>query len=116
MRKGMKASFHHVLVETVVAHRLDQIDDVLHLARIDEAQAVHIPAHGITDLLGPPVVVLTEADNAPFELGGGFGHGQGDGMTWVFVHQKARSPTESTLQHEKITDRFKASSVPRVGG
>ena len=45
-----------------------------HLAGVDDAEAIDIPADGIADLVHPPVVVFTESNNAPIESSGGFCH------------------------------------------
>ena len=50
--------------------------EVLHLARVDDAQAVDVPAHGVARFGDPPVVILAEADDAPFERFDCFGHGR----------------------------------------
>ena len=60
--------------QPVVAQPVEQIEDVGHLARIDDAQRVEIPAHGIADFLDPPVHVFAEADDAPSQLRRGFAH------------------------------------------
>ena len=72
--EGDERALEHVLVEAVVAQRVDQLDEVGDLARIDDAQAVDIPAHGVAGFVDPPVVVLAEPDDAPFEGRSSFGH------------------------------------------
>jgi hypothetical protein len=44
--EGDEGGFEDVLVETVVAQRIHELDEVADLARIDDAQAVDIPPHG----------------------------------------------------------------------
>ena len=65
-----EGSFHQILVKSVVAQRIDQFDDVLDLAGINDAEAVNIPAHRVADFFDPPVVVFAKSDNAPFKLRG----------------------------------------------
>ena len=61
-------------VEAEFAQRVDQLDDVVDLARIDDAEAVDVPVDGIADLVDPPVVVFAEPHYAPFKLGRAFRH------------------------------------------
>jgi hypothetical protein len=71
---------------------------MLDLTRIDDAQAVDIPTDRVADFLDPPVVIVTQTDNAPFELGSGSGHGLEEKITGVLVHQEAALTTKSTPQ------------------
>ena len=41
---------------------------------IDDAESVDVPADRVADFVDPPVVVLTETDDAPVESLRGFGH------------------------------------------
>ncbi|MBM3854863.1 MAG: hypothetical protein FJ399_17215, partial [Verrucomicrobia bacterium] len=74
--EGNKGGLEHVLIETVVAQRLDQFDQMLQLARIDDTQAIDIPADGIAGLGHPPVMIFAETNNTPVESGNSFGHGR----------------------------------------
>ena len=62
-----ESPLHDVLVETVVAQRIDEVDEVSELARVDDAEAVDIPADWIAGFGDPPVVIFAEADDAPIE-------------------------------------------------
>ena len=75
--EGDERGLEEVLVEAVVAQRVDELDQVRDLARVDDAEAVHVPAHRIARLGDPPVVVFTETNDAPFERGSGLCHGFG---------------------------------------
>ena len=114
--EGEKRPLHDILVKAIIAHRLDEIDDVLHLARIDEAQAVHVPAHGITDFFDPPVVVFAEADDAPFKLGSGFGHKQEERSAIGFRAPKSPLDDGVNPAARKKTVLALRTSFPRVLG
>ena len=55
-----------VLVEAVVAESVHELDQVRDLPRVNDAQAVHVPANGVARLGDPPVVVFAESYDAPF--------------------------------------------------
>ena len=40
---------------------------MLELARIDDAQSVHVPPHGIAGFCDPPVMIFAETNNGPVE-------------------------------------------------
>jgi hypothetical protein len=44
------------------------------LARIDDAEAVDIPPHGIGGLIDPPIMVVTDTNVTPAESRSCFGH------------------------------------------
>ena len=44
------------------------------LAGVDDAQTVNVPAHGVADLMDPPIMVVAESDVAPVENARGFCH------------------------------------------
>ncbi len=73
--EGDEGRLEQVLVEAVVAQRVDELDQMGDLAGVDDAQAVDIPAHGVARLADPPVVVFAEPDDAPIESGSGLCHG-----------------------------------------
>ena len=58
-------SLEKVLVETVVAQRVDEFDQMRHLARIDDAETVDVPADGVARFGDPPVVIFAEPHDAP---------------------------------------------------
>jgi hypothetical protein len=65
--KRNEGRLEDVLIETVVAQRIDQLDEMLDLTRIDDAEPVHIPADRIARFSDPPIVVVSETNNAPVE-------------------------------------------------
>ena len=72
--EGDEGGLEHVLIEAVVAQRIDEFEQMGDLTRIDDAQAVGVPPHGVADFLDPPVVIFAEAHDAPFKNRRGFGH------------------------------------------
>src|SRR5271165_23804 len=72
--EGDECGLEQVLVEAVVAKRVHELDQVRDLPRVDNAQAVHVPAHGVARLENPPVVVFAESYYAPFQGGCGLSH------------------------------------------
>ena len=62
-----EGSFEDILIEAVVAERIDEFDEVSELAGIDDAEAVDIPADGVAGFGDPPVVVVAETNDAPVE-------------------------------------------------
>jgi hypothetical protein len=83
--EGNERGLEDVLIETVVAQRLDEFNQVLHLARIDDAETVHIPTDRIARFGDPPILVVGETNDAPVESGNSFGHGKGEG--WIFAQR-----------------------------
>jgi len=75
--EGDEGRLEQVLVEAVVAQRIDELRQVRELARIDDAEAVHVPAHGVAGFGDPPIMVVAETNDAPVESGSSFGHESG---------------------------------------
>ena len=88
--EGDEGALKDIGVEAVFAQRFDELDDMVDLAGVDDAQAIDVPMHGITDLADPPVVVFAEPDYAPFELRSAFRH-------WVVADFAARKGGHSAL-------------------
>ena len=97
--EGDEGPLHHVLVEAVVAQRVHQLDEVGQLPGIDNAEAVDVPTHGVARLGDPPVMIVTESDDAPFERGSSFGHRRGEREG--FLAQRARGDLKN--KHKRIT-------------
>jgi hypothetical protein len=64
MRKRMKAASKDILIETVVAQRIHELDEVLRAGGINDTQPVHIPSHRVAGFGDPPIVVVAEANDA----------------------------------------------------
>ena len=72
--EGNAGAFEDVGIKAVFAQRLDQLDEMIDLTRINDAEPVDVPVDGVADLIDPPVVVFAETDYAPFELWSSFRH------------------------------------------
>ena len=56
--EGDERRLEEVLLETIVAQGVHELDEVGHLAGVDDAEAVDVPAHRVARLAHPPVVVF----------------------------------------------------------
>ena len=63
-----------------VSERIDELDQVLDLTRIDDAQTIDIPPDGVAGLSDPPVMIVAETNDAPVECGSSFSHGKSVGI------------------------------------
>src|SRR4051812_48589771 len=70
--EGNEGCFKRFLIEAVITERVDQLDEMAHLAWINNAEAVDVPAHRIAGFGHPPVVVFAESYDAPIESGNSF--------------------------------------------
>src|SRR5690625_200597 len=66
--ESIKCRFEDVGIEAVVVERLEQVDDMCHLARIDNTQAIEIPLDLVADFLNPPIHIFAESDDAPIKF------------------------------------------------
>ncbi len=59
-----------VEVQTVFTKRFAEFDDVVDLAGIDDAQGVDVPVDGVAEFLDPPVVIVAQSDDSPYQRWG----------------------------------------------
>lgn len=72
--EGEHGGVEQVLVEAVIAEGFDEVEEVGDLTGVDDAEAIHVPAHGVAHFVDPPVMVFAETNDAPVETCRGVCH------------------------------------------
>ena len=93
-----KRGVEHLLIETIVAQGIDELDEMGDLARVDDAEAVDIPAHGVGGLIDPPIMVVAETNVTPAESRSCFGHERENFSQRASGVSKNKHKTGSKLQ------------------
>ena len=93
-----EGSVKHLLIEAVVAQGFDELDEMGDLARVDDAEAIDVPAHGVTGLIDPPIMIVAETHVTPAESRSCFSHESGNFSQRASGVSKNKHKTEGVLR------------------